>query len=421
MLEKLQSNWSIIKTNIRNFILFFVGIIVMAIISYIVIFDSHINYLNTQINNNIFEYNEIDREQLCKIAQCIEIEAIGIKKAYNVDNNSHLHLIKYNNYDKIQLHNSLYLVDNQLAIFNDVSNNIFILDTKNIFLDFLNILYYFMPIALLFFSIPLIISIREEKNRSLLELASNEAILSNKSMINIAENIHHELNTPLEVIDNKIEKISRIIEKIILSEKEYIEKLEINDRREKDKILRDLRKDFSFIKTASEQIYTVLSKMKNFKHLRYSNGNKSIKNIIDGGFKIINISNSNFESRVDSELRKYRLEATKLKNANLLSIILNHIKNSLEANASKIFILFVKETKTSVVIRIVDNGNGIPKEVQKDIFKANFSTKENIGSIRGNGMYLNKHILTAAGGYIKLINSSNKGTTIELSIPSEKR
>ena len=410
MIKKIRLNWLIIRTHLRNLILFLIGIVVMAFMSYLVILDNHINYLNSQINNNIEEYNEIDREQLCRISQCIRIKSVDLKKTYRVDSKGHLIYIKNINYSTIQIHNSFYLIDGGLALYNKKSNNIFVLDTKRILLDFLNILGYFIPLALLFFMIPLIISIKEEKNRALLELAGNEAILSNKSMIAIAENIHHELNTPLEVIDNKIEKISRVIEKFI----------KLNDGKLNNKeSLINIKKDFAFIKMASEQIYTVLSRMKNFKHLRYSNGNKSIKNIIDGGFKIINISNSNFEFKVDLRLRNYSLNSVSLKNADLLSIILNHIKNSLEANASKIFILFVRDTNHGIILRIIDNGNGIPKYAQKNIFKANFSTKENTGLIRGNGMYLNKHILNASGGNVKLISTSNKGTTIELSIPTK--
>jgi signal transduction histidine kinase len=265
--------------------------------------------------------------------------------------------------------------------------------------------------------------IKKEKEELILINIGVEASLANKSMINITENIHHELNTPLEVIDNKIEKIHKELSIFLLQEYEIIGNIDTisEDRIYRNKRLLKLNEDFGFIKTSSEQIYAVLEKMKGFKHLRYSNGNKSIKNIIDGGFKIINISNSNFEYKVDNELENYKIGTDKLKNADFLSIILNHLKNSLEAFASKIFILFNKYENDKIYIRIIDNGNGIPEDIQKKIFTPNFSTKNSDSGIRGNGMYLNKHVLSHTGGDINLISSSKKGTTIELEIPAIKK
>jgi sensor histidine kinase regulating citrate/malate metabolism len=146
-----------------------------------------------------------------------------------------------------------------------------------------------------------------------------------------------------------------------------------------------------------------------------------VTDIVNGGFKIINISNSNFETTVDKRLNDFSLLSEGLKNADLLSILLNHFKNSLEADASKILVLFSSFDKGKLSIRIIDNGNGIPEEAQSKIFKANFSTKIGDSGIRGNGMYLNKHIISGVGGDIKLIGSSNRGTTIELTFPAKLR
>jgi signal transduction histidine kinase len=240
-------------------------------------------------------------------------------------------------------------------------------------------------------------------------------------MITIAENIHHELNTPLEVIDNKIEKIRKIyLDSLNLCSNTICDECRSYIFKNEKKML-TLEEDFEFIKTSSEQIYSVLNKMKNFKHLRYSNGNKSVFDIATGGFKIINISNSNFDYYVDENLENYSLKKNSIKNAEMLSIFLNHIKNSLEANASIIKIFFVKEEPGFIIVRIIDNGNGIPENAIKHIFKPNFSTKDTDEDIRGNGMYLNKHILSSYRGNIKLIETSNKGTTLELKIPAKKK
>jgi len=395
----------------------------MAMLSFGIVFTNHIDYINTQLNNNIKEYGEIDREQLCKIAQCVRVASVDLKKCYTPGNKGHLTRVEYreNIFNKIK--GSLYITDTyQLTVYNETANTHFALNTDDIFKEYISLMTIFVPLSLLLFIYPLIRSISNEQEEALIMLAGNEALLANKSMINITENIHHELNTPLEVIDNKIEKIRRVLSDFLLDQAFTTSNLEVSEeRRTLNRKLSRLEEDFQFIRSSSEQIYSVLEKMKGFKHLRYSNGNKSIKNIIDGGFKIINISNTNFEFKVDKKLSKYRIDSKLLKNADLLSVTLNHIKNSLEANSSKVYILFAGYQNNYLRVRIIDNGKGIPKKVQRDIFCANFSTKNDDGSIRGNGMYLNRHIIRTAKGEISLISSSTKGTTIELKIPANEK
>ena len=428
MIDFFQNYWYIIKSHLRNVIMFFIGINLMALLSFIVVCGCYINYINNPLDINVVEYNEIDREQLCKISKCIGVESHTLKKSFKPNNKGHLQKAEYVESNLFHIHKSLYYsYNNSFVLYNDKSDTFFILDTEHIILDYSNAMGIIIPLSLLIFVLPLLKSIREEKNTAMFVLAGNEALLANKSMINIAENIHHELNTPIEVIDNKIEKIHRVFKKYMIDTKdiENNPKLKVcevcGDYKvfsiEKEKQLNKLETDFEFIKTSSEQIYSVLQKMKEFKHLRYSNGNKSIENIIDGGFQIINISNSNFSYHVDSELSKYKIGSKDLKNADLLGIILNHIKNSLEANANKIYIKYAGFEKNKLKIRIIDNGNGIPKEAQRNIFKPNFSTKSIDSGIRGNGMYLNRYILNSVSGSIRLVSSSNKGTTIELAIP----
>jgi len=412
-----------LKSHIKNIIIFLVLVNVIALGSFGVVFNIHTDYIDKQLNNNIIEYQEVDQEQLCKLVNCKGV-VTGSHKLFCPDEKGHLRTVKYKEYSMHKINKNLFLFDtDELALYNEVANSYYIMDTSKISDDYKNIAMIFIPLMFLIYLIPLYNSIKREKEEALILNAGSEALLANKSMINITENIHHELNTPLEVIDNKIEKIHTELSNFLLEEYEATEDIDTipEDRIKRNKRLVKLNEDFDFIKTSSEQIYAVLEKMKGFKHLRYSNGNKSLKNIIDGGFKIINISNTNFEYKVDPKLAKYKIGTKLLVNADFLSIILNHLKNSLEANASKIFILFSKSDENNVYIRIIDNGNGIPKDAQKKIFAPNFSTKNSDTGIRGNGMYLNKHILENAGGNISLISSSKKGTTIELKIPSMKK
>jgi len=412
-----------LKTHIRNILLFLILINFIALGSFAVVFNIHTEYIDKQLNNNIMEYDEIDQEQLCKLVNCSEV-ITNDNKHFIADKKGHLKKGNSINFSFRRINNNVYILNNhKLALYNDKSKSYYVMNTGKLSDDYKQVAFIFIPLIFLIYLIPLYQSIKKEKQEALIMNAGSEALLANKSMINITENIHHEMNTPLEVIDNKVEKIHNELSKFLLEEYMITDNITTipEDRINRNKRLVKLNEDFEFIKTSSEQIYAVLEKMKGFKHLRYSNGNKSLKNIIDGGFKIINISNTNFEYKVDPKLAKYKIGTKLLVNADLLSIILNHIKNSLEANASKIFIVLSKVENNFVYIRIIDNGNGIPKEAQKKIFAPNFSTKQSDTGIRGNGMYLNKHIMEHSGGEIKLISSSRKGTTIELKVPATQK
>jgi sensor histidine kinase regulating citrate/malate metabolism len=129
---------------------------------------------------------------------------------------------------------------------------------------------------------------------------------------------------------------------------------------------------------------------------------------------MISMSSSNFEFSISDELKNLYVNESKLTSSDLLNIGINHVKNSLEGGASKVYIIFEKVENNMLYIRIIDNGNGIPDELQDKIFNPNFSTKKDFEGMRGNGMYLNKQIMNNAGGSIKLISSSKKGTTIRL-------
>jgi len=366
------------------------------------------NYLSVKL------YKNLSLTKKCDIFECT-----AIRKSHKITHYANsIPLLVIDTYSKnIQVYDNIYYDTTQLS-FNYKTNNIYVyFDINSEYQKNLFSILITLPFIILILIYIIASTIRQEQEESLVTLAGNEALLANKTMINITENIHHELNTPLEVIDNKVEKIRRLLTKVATELKSNIP--------EGQKDIRDLgelnfEKDFEFIKTSGEQIYAVLEKMKGFKHLRYSNGNKTIKDIIDGSFKIISISNTNFTYKLDDKLTEFKLNSKVIKNADLLSIMLNHIKNSLEANASKVYICVETAKDKFIYVRIIDNGLGIPKDAKRDIFKPNFSTKPDLDNIRGNGMYLNKHILESTGGAISLIESSNQGTTIELKIPSIK-
>ena len=97
-------------------------------------------------------------------------------------------------------------------------------------------------------------------------------------------------------------------------------------------------------------------------------------------------------------------------------MLTNLIQNALQAvtpkNAPEICVSLV-EQKSTVIIRISDNGTGIPIELKDKIFEPKFTTKNNG---MGLGLGIVKNIIQSHGGRISFTSNLNEGTvfTIEL-------
>jgi len=100
----------------------------------------------------------------------------------------------------------------------------------------------------------------------------------------------------------------------------------------------------------------------------------------------------------------------------LSNIIYNAIKYSSENTDISIA---VTQNQNSTVIRITDEGIGIPKEDQKNIFKRYYRA-ENVLNMQGTGIGLNivKDHLDNLNGKITFNSTEHKGTTFTIEIPN---
>jgi signal transduction histidine kinase len=128
-----------------------------------------------------------------------------------------------------------------------------------------------------------------------------------------------------------------------------------------------------------------------------------------------------FDITIDPAFKKFSLN--KFRNEDLLNIIINHLKNSIEANSTKI-VFDCPNDKNShgyLTFYIVDNGNGIPKKALDQIYELHFSTKDTPNdAMRGVGMYLSRQLLRAYGGEEAdewVYETSKDGTTFAIKVP----
>lgn len=406
-------------------------ILLIFLLNIATIIRTYGDYVNYQMNMNVYEYEQVDIEQLCRLSKCNyvvqESSSPNVLDVFQYEDEAGILYRDYKSFNKDEdinikhLLGYFYYIENLgLSIKLEDTENFFVLD---IFAITDKLIYpYIIAFLCTYLSVIwfLFISFRREEKEHIMSTIGTEAVLTNKTTLHLAENVHHELNTPLEVVDNKVRKINKAIDNFVMS---IYEEQNLNTIGTKIgafiKELLLLNKDFEFIYTSIEQVHSVLDKMRGYKHLKYSNGNKTIYDIIYGAVKSSSISNGNFDFEIDSELYNYKINSTILQNVAVLGVIINHIKNSLEAKATKVLFKKDKFKDGKLLISIIDNGNGIPENVRKNIFKANYSSKQSNNSVRGNGMFINKYLMKEGGGDIRVIDTSECGTIIEISIPAK--
>lgn len=102
------------------------------------------------------------------------------------------------------------------------------------------------------------------------------------------------------------------------------------------------------------------------------------------------------------------------------NLISNAVKYSPEGGIIKVTI---EDQGDSVRVSIKDNGIGIPKEKQKDIFERFYRVSEAArnSSGWGIGLYIAKEFVERQGGRIGLKSRPGKGSTFYFSLPKKKK
>lgn len=134
---------------------------------------------------------------------------------------------------------------------------------------------------------------------------------------------------------------------------------------------------------------------------------KNIKDLMQPTLleKQITLAFESPKKEIELELDIYLIEQV------LINLILNAIDATLEVDKPMISILASETAHGNPILKVTDNGKGIPKEVQESIFIPFFTTKET-GS--GIGLSLCKQIMTLHRGKVQLNSTEGVGTEISL-------
>ena len=100
----------------------------------------------------------------------------------------------------------------------------------------------------------------------------------------------------------------------------------------------------------------------------------------------------------------------------LTNLLSNAIKYSQE---NKNIDLILDKNQENLVIKVVDQGIGIPKEEQSTLFQR-FFRADNSSTIQGTGLGLHivKQYVELMGGHVSFKSELNKGSTFTVELPT---
>jgi len=210
-------------------------------------------------------------------------------------------------------------------------------------------------------------------------------------------NLSHEIKTPLTVILNDIQRISREIRK------HGFENARVNEsiNRATDEIMRMARLTNSAIKMASMQEHHDKMELLDTASL-FKTGAEGYRGIIEK-------QNNTLCIHAAENLPRVYGSADQLIGvlSNLLTNANNHTKNgTLSVN--------IAEKEQCITVTVKDNGAGIPPHLLPRIFERGVSGSGSTGM----GLPICKSMVEAHGGTICIDSEPGKGTTVAFTIPT---
>ena len=212
----------------------------------------------------------------------------------------------------------------------------------------------------------------------------------------MAKQIAHEIKNPLTPMKLSVQLLQKAWE---------------NKDKNFDKRLKDVTKTLI---EQIENLRNIAEEFSAFAKMPVSNNEK-----IDLAQKIENITKlfENIENVEVKAVIKQRPVYIWADNKQISRVFINLIKNAIQAIPEGVdgkVIIELDADKDKALVKVIDNGTGIPEEIQNKLFTPSFTTKS---SGMGLGLAMVKNIIQNAKGKIWFETQVGKGTTFYIEFP----
>jgi C4-dicarboxylate-specific signal transduction histidine kinase len=273
---------------------------------------------------------------------------------------------------------------------------------------------------------------KQALQQSLAELRLTQSqLVQREKMASLGEltaGIAHEIQNPLNFVNNFSEINSEIIEEM----KEHLakEKLSQSGEQELNNLSRDLTDNLAKILHHGKRADSIVKNM--LQHSRNNAGNKELTDINALCAEYLKLSyhgirardkgfNATIQMDFDSGLEKINIVLQDISRV-LLNLFNNAFyavdekKKSLGEGFEPSVMVRTQKQDGKVIIRIRDNGPGIPQTMLEKIYHPFFTTKP-AGQGTGLGLSISYDIIKSAGGEIKLETEQGEFAEFSISLP----
>lgn len=130
--------------------------------------------------------------------------------------------------------------------------------------------------------------------------------------------------------------------------------------------------------------------------------------------KDLNLDNIQIERRVEKNLPAIKGDGDQL--AQVFLNLINNARDAMESRKAGTILFQAEREGGELVLQLTDDGSGIPKEIQNQIFYPFFSTKEKTKGT-GLGLWVTQSIIANHGGTIRVVSEPGKGATFIIRLP----
>ncbi len=268
---------------------------------------------------------------------------------------------------------------------------------------------------------------KEELELALKELkAAQSQLIQSEKMASLGEltaGIAHEIQNPLNFVNNFSEVSNELID-------EMREELTTGNRQSAMEIADDIKQNLEKINHHGKRADAIVKGM--LQHSRTSSGQKEPTDINALADEYLRLAyhglrakdksfNAEMKTNFDESIGKINIVSQ-----DVGRLILNLLTNAFYAVTEKkkqsdesyqpTVSVTTKKSGNRVFITVIDNGNGIPADLQKKIFQPFFTTKPT-GEGTGLGLSLSYDIAKAHGGDIKVKTEAGVGTEFTIELP----
>ncbi len=271
--------------------------------------------------------------------------------------------------------------------------------------------------------------------------ATQSQLIHSEKMASLGEltaGIAHEIQNPLNFVNNFSE-----VNMELISELEEDRKKEIRNIENEDEIIKDIKENEQKINHHGKRADAIVKGM--LQHSRAGSSQKEATDINALADEYLRLAYHGLKAKDKSFQSDYRLDADEnLPKVNLVfqdigRVLLNLINNAFYAVSEKqklantdpsgfenprgldeykpVVTITTKKLDDKIEIRVKDNGNGVPKAVLDKIFQPFFTTKPS-GQGTGLGLSLSYDIIKAHGGEINVETKEGEGTEFIIILPN---